>query len=329
LAKSTTGILLAGLLGILPATAQPADPTALREQLRAAAEVMHQGNHVESERLLLEILGKVRGSKEKGLLILTLNQLCITTHGLQKYREAERHCKECLELWERRMGPRHAELAFPLHSLARAYARQGRYSKAEALLLRALAIEKGAAGSPHPLMVPTLHELGYVNYQRRRFSEAEEYFRLTLALPASPDDRAATLHSLAGVLYRRGLRAESLSLAEEALALKENALGAGHSALVLHLLDLAVVYMRERQKQRAEPLVLRARQIAEAQLGPTHPLTGEAMLLQSQLLRKAGRKREARAMERQANAILSADQQARRAFEGLVDISDFAARDRR
>jgi len=314
--------LVAGVTVVLSA----ADHAALEERFRKAELALDRGSNVEAEELLTGLLAEVRAPEHWKLLILTLENLCVVTVDQRAYRSAERYCKEGLDLTEARLGPDHLELAGWLHNLASAYMQQGRYGKAEALCHRALAIERASARAGERFLVSTLHQLGYMCFAQRRFGEAEAYFQQALEHSPEPASRANTLYSLAAVLDRRGRAAEALRLGEEALALTEEALGPNHWRLAPVLLDLATGYLDKGQRQQAQAYVTRGRRIAEAQLGPTHPTTGWAMQLQARLWKNTGRKAEAKQLDKLAKAILDADQQERRAFGGLVDISDFRPR---
>jgi tetratricopeptide (TPR) repeat protein len=313
---------LAAWTAVLPA----ADRAALEERSRMAELAMDRGSNVEAEKLLTGLLAEVRAPEHSKLLLLTLENMCAVTVDLRAYRRAERYCKEGLDLTEARLGPDHLELAGWLHNLATAYIEQGRYGKAEALCRRALAIKRAATGAKETFLGSTLHHMGYIRFAQGRYDEAEAYFEQALELSREPARRANALNSLSGVLYRRGRDAEALRLGEEALALTEEALGPNHWRLAPALLDLATGYLERGQRQQAQAYVTRGRQIAEAQLGPTHPITGLAIQLQARLWKKTDRKAEAKELERQAKAIFEADQQQRRAFDGLVDISDFRPR---
>jgi tetratricopeptide (TPR) repeat protein len=77
------------------------------------------------------------------------------------YAEAERLGKQALDLCEARFGRDRSNCAPTLNDLARVYLNQGKYSQAEGLFQRALAIlEKALGAGHHPDVAQILNNLG-------------------------------------------------------------------------------------------------------------------------------------------------------------------------
>lgn len=111
---------------------------------------------------------------------------------------------------------------------------------------------------------------------RRPNAPAGSYaIRLVALRVATEQDRtaqeAARLSAEALRLAGAGELDEALPLAERALALRQQALGAEHPETTVALNRLANLYRNKRELARAEPLYLRALASAEKQPAPGHP----------------------------------------------------------
>src|SRR5262249_8809441 len=118
----------------------------------------------------------------------------------------------CYRKWSRlnAMGiARPAEEAQALHNRGLAAWREGKYSEAEGLYKRALAIRAKALGANHPDVAQTLNNLALVYAAQGKYSEAEELYKRALAirekaLGANHLDVSQTLHNLAIMYSRQG-----------------------------------------------------------------------------------------------------------------------------
>lgn len=111
---------------------------------------------------------------------------------------------------------------------------------------------------------------------RRPNAPAGSYaLRLVALRAATEQDRTAQeatrLSAEALRLAGTGKPNDALPLAERALQLREQALGAQHPEVIVTLNRLANLYRDRREFARAEPLYLRALTIAEQQPAPGHP----------------------------------------------------------
>jgi tetratricopeptide (TPR) repeat protein len=83
---------------------------------------------------------------------------------------------------EETLGREHPDVGASLHNLANVYANQARYSEAEPLYKRALAIWEKALGSEHPHVAQCLNNLAIVYYQQGHYAEAERLYKRALAV---------------------------------------------------------------------------------------------------------------------------------------------------
>jgi CHAT domain-containing protein/Tfp pilus assembly protein PilF len=90
-------------------------------------------------------------------------------------------------------------------------------------------------------------------------------------------DEANQLNRLVEKLYGEGKFGEAVSVAEQALALREKALGPMHPDIATSLNDFALCYKAQGEYPKAEPLYSRALDIREKALGPMHPLVATSL----------------------------------------------------
>jgi CHAT domain-containing protein/Tfp pilus assembly protein PilF len=86
----------------------------------------------------------------------------------------------------------------------------------------------------------------------------------------APLDRAKRLNEVVNKLYGEGKFREAIPLAEQALRLREKALGLAHPDVAECLVNLADLYRKQDAYGRAEPLYVRALEIREKALGLRH-----------------------------------------------------------
>jgi tetratricopeptide (TPR) repeat protein len=134
-----------------------------------------------------------------------------------------------------------------LSKQATEYLKQGRYSEAEPLFKRALAINEKALGPDHPGTTQGLNNLAVLYRTQGRYGEAEPLYRRALAIhekalgPNHPDT-AQSLNNLALLCNLQGKYAEAELFLRRALAIKEKVLGADHLSTANSLNSLAEFY---------------------------------------------------------------------------------------
>ena len=188
-------------------------------------------------------------------------------------------CYELIQEWQ---------LAFPeaarLLDLVGVYLRDhARYSEAEPILRDALTMREKLLGTPHPVVVQSLNNLGLLYWERREFAEAQILFERALALceqgSVSHLEKANSLINLAAVyLFLQDKFGEAESLLQNAFRLCEEALAgnyAGHAEttelLGTSFNNLGFLYHLHGRYREAEPLYLRAHTLWEQLHGAQHP----------------------------------------------------------
>ncbi len=153
------------------------------------------------------------------------------------YPEAEKQFAAALKEAEG-FGPQDPRVAVSLTNLAALYYNQGKYTEAEPLYKRALAIVEKTLGPEHPRVATGLNNLAALYDAQGKYAEAEP-------------------------LYKR------------ALGINEKAFGFDHPEVATNLNNLAEVYRAQGKHAEAEPLYQRSWAIAEKALGPGAPRRGQ------------------------------------------------------
>ena len=127
--------------------------------------------------------------------------------------------------------------------------------------------------------------------------------RIRGELGETPLVRARLLHTIAGVYQRLGLFREALPLAQEALGLRESALGGDDLLVAQSLRLLAIVEVELGDREAAGERFRRVLAIRERALGSDHPEVGDSLGNLGFFLMQQGRFAEAQPMLERAVAI--------------------------
>src|SRR5216684_2004113 len=162
------------------------------------------------------------------------------------------------------------------NNLASVLVAEARFSEAEPLFKRSLAIAEEEVGPDHREVVIVLNNLATLFEDHGRYSEAEPLYERALAIDEKalgPSHRnvATELNNLAWFYTLQGKYSEAEPLFKRALAIDEKILGQEHPNLATELNNLAGLYFNLGKYSEAEPLLQRALAIDEKTLGPNHP----------------------------------------------------------
>ncbi|NEQ47500.1 MAG: tetratricopeptide repeat protein [Leptolyngbya sp. SIOISBB] len=136
-----------------------------------------------------------------------------------------------------------------------------------------------------------------------------EILRRTLGVPQETDQDAAVLEQAAALnqqiveLYQAGRYLEAIPLAEEALSLNRERLGARHRAVATNLNNLARLYVELGRYDEAQPLYQEAIAILREQLGERHSDVALSLNNLAGLYKNQGRFSEAEALYQETIAI--------------------------
>ncbi len=166
-----------------------------------------------------------------------------------------------------------------------------------------VALEAGRANAPY-----LCNEVGLCLNAIGAFAVAQGYFEQALAIferqePDNSNERATTLHNLAGVLWDQGNYPQARAYLEQVLRLDEARYGPVHPSTGDSLNALAVVILAQGDYAAARPLLERALAICERALGPDHRDTAIPLSNLAQLLSELGDYAAARPLQERALAI--------------------------
>lgn len=184
----------------------------------------------------------------------------------------------------------------------------GRFTDAEPLMRRAVAISEARFGSHHPAVTFPLSNLALLLNDTNRLSEAEPLIYRCLAIDESSLDAnhpniGRDLNNLAQVLKASNRLAEAEPLMRRALAIDEANHGTEHPLVAIRLGNLAMLLKETNRQEEAEPLMRRALAIDEASLGTEHPQVAIQLNNLAMLLSNTNRLGEAEMLIRRALAI--------------------------
>ncbi|WP_257453719.1 CHAT domain-containing tetratricopeptide repeat protein [Archangium lipolyticum] len=160
--------------------------------------------------------------------------------------------------------------------------KQGKYARAEPLLLRALSIREAALGKNHPDVASSLDTLANLYADLGYYDRAAPLHERALAIREAAlgkdhPDVAASLNNLARLYQFQGRYGRAVPLHERALAIREAALGKDHPDVASSLNGLATLHQIQGRYSQAEALYTRALAIQETVLGEKHLLVAYSL----------------------------------------------------
>lgn len=197
--------------------------------------------------------------------VRTLSNLGIVYLKLELATKAEQTLDRAAAL-DQELDAQPLELAKIWANLGLVYQTQKRWSEAEELFRKTLAIRERELDPSHPDVALALNNLGALLQQQRRWEEAQP-------------------------------------LLERAVHIWESELGAVHPKVAAGLDNLGVLYTNLGRTHQAEDCFQRAIHIATVSLPPDHPSLAAYMTSYALLLRKLDRKDEALRLEKSARLI--------------------------
>jgi tetratricopeptide (TPR) repeat protein len=189
---------------------------------------------------------------------------------------------------------------------------KARYSEAERVSRRALAIDQASLPPDHPKVATRLNNLAELLRVTNRLEEAEPLMRRALAIDETsygPDhpEVAIRLNNLALLLKATNRLAEAEPLIHRALGIFETSYGPDHPNVANTLNNLAQLLQDTNRLDEAEPLVRRALAIDETSYGPDHPNVAIRLNNLAMLLKDTSRLAEAGPLMRRALTIFEAN----------------------
>jgi tetratricopeptide (TPR) repeat protein/CHAT domain-containing protein len=207
-----------------------------------------------------------------------------------------------------RYGVNHPNYGVALNNLAIVYKAQGKYSEAEELYKRDLAISEKSLGASHPNVAQTLNNLANLYHDQGKYTDAVELHKRALAirekaLGKGHPNVAQSLQNLAGVYSDQAKYAEAERLFERAQVIYGKTLSANHPQVAKSFVGLAIIADAQGKYADAEARYKRALAIEEKALGAEHPEVAPTLNNLAIVLRKEGRYPEAEETYKRVLAI--------------------------
>ncbi len=260
----------------------------LGDALRAR-EQMHGPNHPEVNESVNEL----------GDLALITGELeAAESHYTRTIRNAER------------LKPRDiVNLVGALSGLAGVRTREGRYTEAESLYVRARAVHGELPRPDYETLANLALSQATVYYYQERLAEAESVFQELLRtqereLGADHRAVAGTLNNLGGVYFDLGRYDDALRLYERARVIYETTSGESHPNLALILTNIAEVHWEQRRLVDAENIYRRGLEVARGVMDPASPTLATTVSGLAGVLHDRQRYEEAELLYREALTIL-------------------------
>ena len=203
-------------------------------------------------------------------------------------------------------------LAWALNEHGQILKATSRFSEAEPLMRRALAVDEASFGDAHPTVAIRLNNLAQLLHDTNRLADAELLMRRALAIDeVSFGDTHPTvairLNNLAQLLLNTKRLSEAEPLIRRALEIVEVSFGDAHPNVAISLNNLAQLLKATNRLPEAEPLMRRALAINEASFGDTHPHVAIGLNNLASLLHSTNRRSEAEPLMRRALSITEAN----------------------
>jgi tetratricopeptide (TPR) repeat protein len=207
-------------------------------------------------------------------------------------------------------GKDDALLGTSLTELGLAYTAQRKFTEAEPVLIRAVAVKEKALGPEHPDFARALLDLGALYRMKNEHAKAEPPIRRAVAIlekalgPEHPEV-AGNLTNLGGRLRDQGKFAEAEPILKRALTTREKILPPDHPDIVRSRLGLANLYADQKKYAEAEPLFVKCVATLEKikAYGTGYPNLPDTLKVYADLLRKTDRPAEAEKLEARAKTL--------------------------
>jgi tetratricopeptide (TPR) repeat protein len=289
------------LVAIAASVSEHPANTELLKSTECATTLIRTGELEEARKTLLSAveIGRARGASDFRLGT-ALNNLGSVYHHLGDGKAAARYYREAVLMLKDSNRP-DSGVWGPLINLGALRVGEGRLTEAETLYVQASEAISRALGSQAAESIVVLNGLADINIRRHRYTEAERYVIDSLerleALGGSGQHRAMALFHLATIREHRGRLGDAEALLRRAIAAWEGSVGRSHPTYAAAITKLAILISVTKPVE-AEALFRAALICRERQLGRDHAETGSIVAAYAGLLRKTGRKQEARLLQR-------------------------------
>ncbi len=254
----------------------------------------------------------------------SLNGLGFLLCQTGEYLRAEKALREALALSSRLPGSQH-RTAMTLDRLSILYqATQGHTAELEALRRKALAMAVDSFGPKAPEVGMLLSRLAGVLTERGKLDEAAAILEgaLQLADERSVPALRADMYLIVGaVAYRKRQYAAALDAYGHAGRLYARVAGPDCAGRVPELVGIAAVYSKTKREGEADRALAEAERIASRVWGSEHQILARILVSRSEVLKKLGKREEAKQAGERAREIYAMRRVEANAVNAKVDAS--------
>lgn len=286
------------------------DGTLLYPLTFLGALYLEAGRLAEAEPFLtraLRVGGEALGPNHPDL-VTTLTTISSMRRLRGDFEDGRRAAARALRILESTSGPEDLRAVGVLYELGLLEFDAGRLRKAAAHWERALAIVEKRRAPDHVEALKILVQLGDIAALERRNQEAEALFLRVANSAERPGGaalQAVSLHHLAELYTSRKQHDRSEPLFRRSLALTETAVGKRNTEWASCAADFGRTLFALKRIAEAEEMTRTALAIAEQTSGLQHPRFLRVLQDHAKMLRKLGRKEEARQAESRMQSLTS------------------------
>jgi hypothetical protein len=248
--------------------------------MQKATALYEERKYADAVALLTDSIAQIERSQgeQSMYLVKPLDLLATVGEAMKKEAEAEKQWRRAYEIRRKHLYPDHPEIIASGDKLGLCLMAESKYDEAEPLLKKSLAHREAYFGSDHKEIMRSLNNMAELNLARKKYAEAQAFAERAVKigrsniglLPAAyPDSQRCLAAALAGQ-----------DKAEEAIPLYD-----------------AVVKAKEKLLPSAPHIPPKPDQIS-------HGDFADLLKEYAAALRKAGKEKEAKAMETRAEQIL-------------------------
>ena len=225
------------------------------------------------------------------------------------YAESEYEYRRTLGLSEKRYGRQSLEYALLVGSLVVLPTQMGDRDSAVAVLRQAITVNARSGATRDLAIIRGC--LAHILMDQMKYEEAESVLvdstsNLTKLKTLDPKVSAELLNDLGLLRFSQRRYGESIEPYLESLELFQEAMGEGSPALLVPFSNLALSYLEMGRFSEAEMILKRAIVVCRGTLGQDHPTCGVLLENYALVLRKLGRKREAKSAAAQSRDVARA-----------------------
>lgn len=194
------------------------------------------------------------------------------------YTDAEKMLERSLQARNHVLGAWHSDTLTSMNNLARIYAHQGQWKKAEEMWLIVVEKRKEVLGKDHPDTLTSMGNLADACSHGGRPGEAEKLElevmeKKTKILGEDHQDTLTSMHCLATTYSSQGKCEEAEKLQAIVTKKRSKTLGEGHPYTLISKSNLALTYVKQGRYVEAEELQTEVIEKQQKVLGEEHPDT--------------------------------------------------------